>query len=183
MQYVYSKASAEAAFFDAVSGELREDDARRLAQALAGAVEERCSLGEIGKNHSPLRLLSARRRWAVKDDDLFLAKSLAAIIAQIPGIIEGDPDSLFAAVAAVFLLARHARSKGCRLTKDETSALVCLKSAGRGISALRLARLLGWPEEKAEEVLAGLKEARLEDGSTASFVIKDRRGFWRSLGV
>lgn len=46
MQYVYSKASAEAAFFDAVSGELREDDARRLAQALAGAVEERCSLGE-----------------------------------------------------------------------------------------------------------------------------------------
>lgn len=177
----FDEERAKAAFFGAVSGKLGEDGSRRLAQALTDAVEERPSAGNAGEDGNPLHLLSAKRRWAIRDGDLPLAESIAAAVAQTLEALEGSPSSLFSAAATIFLLARHVRSRGCRLTADETSALVCLKNAKAGISAHRLASRLGWPEGKAAEVLAGLEKAHLGDGSLASLVARDRRGNWRPL--
>jgi hypothetical protein len=115
----FDEERAKAAFFGAVSGKLGEDGSRRLAQALADAVEERPSAGNAGEDGNPLHLLSAKRRWAIRDGDLPLAESIAAAVAQTLEALEGSPSSLFSAAATIFLLARHVRSRGCRCVSQD----------------------------------------------------------------
>jgi hypothetical protein len=172
----------------------REELALALREALTGmdpSAVEACSSAVLHVLVSEQQPETTRRLdaslnekdtfFVVHESDLsFLKEGVTVVLALIPMF------KPFTAVAALVGLLFRYRRKRARIDAEQAAVLLCLRDALGGLTVTELVARLplatASTEERVLEVLNGLRQVLLADGSRSDFVV-ETGGYWTASDI